>query len=542
MRNTLALAGSLLITAALVLGGCPKKEQQKDPTEREKAAIRGRADDAFADLERAERGEPTVPDERTRLDEDEMRPEPKPEPPPEPEVERKPPDAVPVNPARSAPAWVNSQPRMPGYYVGIGVATDHGDEAADWARARNHAYVELASTLKVHINSVITDYFREKNLKLYEGDNITKDASRQDSSYSQDTQFFVQSTLEGVEIHDRWKDQSQTKYWMLVRLSKAEIERRLRERLQKARDKAVDHVEAALRAEQRNDIGGALKGYFKAYLALREYFGGVVEYDIDGDGDDEVLNHAIERAVDRLATGLSWQPSDLERSAVIGQGLSEPLKVVVEFGDQPVRSLPVHFAFQRGEGTVESQVSTGDDGSAQAQVVKVFGDRKAIVAARVDAGALLDRPRETRVVLAKFANALDRASGKFVISLEELSAYVDIGEELFGREVDSGSIAAELKQRLHSELGLVFTRSSRGADLEITGSASVARADCSDFFAQRKCKARIQITVTNRLKGRQLFSKSFTRSGNGPSDREAGRQALRKAGQRVAKKIIEAMK
>ena len=542
MRNTLALAGSLLIAAALVLGGCPKKEQQKGSTEREKEAIRGRADDAFADLERAEQGQPTVPDERTRLDEDEMRPEPKPEPPAEPEVERKPPDAVPVNPSRAAPAWVNSQPRMPGYYVGIGVATDHGDEAADWARARNHAYVELASTLKVHINSVITDYFREKNLKLYKGDNITKDASRQDSSYSQDTQFFVQSTLEGVEIHDRWKDQSQNKYWMLVRLSKAEIERRLRERLQKARDKALDYVKAALRAEQRNDIGGALKGYFKAYLALREYFGGVVEYDIDGDGDDEVLNHAIERAVDRLATGLSWRPSDPERSAVIGQGLSEPLEVVVEFGDQPVRSLPVHFAFQRGKGTIEGQVSTGDDGSARAQVVKVFGDRKAIVAARVDAGALLDRPRETRVVLAKFANAIERASGKFVISLEELSAYVDVSEELFGREVDSGSIAAELKQRLHSELGLVFTRSSRGADLEISGSASVARADCSDFFAQRKCKARIQITVTNRLKGRQLFSKSFTRSGNGPSDREAARQALRKAGQRVAKKIIAAMK
>lgn len=526
---------------AMILSGCPKKEQKKGPTKREVAAVRARSADAFADLEAAERGEPTpAPKAKPELDEEEMRPKPKP---PEPELEpppQKPVESVPVNPARAAPAWVNSQPKMPGYYVGIGVSTDHGDESADWARARNHAYVELASTLKVHINSVIVDYFKENNLKLYKGDNVTKDTSRTDSAYSQDTQFFVDQTLEGVEIHDRWKNPQEKKYWMLVRLSKAEIARRLRERLEKARKKAVDYVQAAVKAEQGGDIAGALKGYFKSYLALREYFGGVVEVDLDGDGKKEVLNHEIERSVDRLVAGLSWEPSDPNRKAVNGQGLREPLKLMVSYSGKPVNALPVAFAFQRGKGSVEGKVATGSDGAAQAQVVKIFGDKKAIVGARVDVEALVDNPRQARVAMAKFGTALERKTGKFFIELEELSAYIDISEELLGEEVRPGSVAVDIKDRLHKELGLVFTRSSRGADLEITGSAVVDA--CTDFFAQRQCTARVKVTVTDRLKGRQLFSKKYNVKGNGENDKEAGRAALGKVGKRVSKKIIEGMK
>jgi hypothetical protein len=527
------MAGCLV----LFLSGCSGPARQKKELDRTNVAgVRARSADAFADLEAAEQGEP-IPRPRSRdVDEADLAPEPKPKA----EMERKPVDSVPINPARKAPAWTRSQPRMPGYYVGIGISTSHGDEARDWDRARNHAYVELASTLKVHIHSAITDYFKENNLKLYDKDNLTKDVTRQDSSYAKDTQFFVSQTLEGVEIHDRWKDVAQEKYWMLVRLSQAEIARRIRERLEKARKKALDHVRAAVAAESQGRIGAAFSGYFKSYLALREYFGGVIEYDMDNDGKKDVLNHQIERAVRRLASGLDWQVEKDELTAVNGSGLLEPLRVLVTYAQQPVKSFPVNFSFQRGKGSVESQVSTDSSGLAQARLVKVFGRKKAILTARVDVASLVDSAQDSRIVQAKFNSSLGAKTGKFYVSLEELSAHIHIVEELLGEEVKPGSVAVDVKDRLHAELGLVFTKTKRNADLVIEGKASVG--SCTDFFAQRQCTARVTVTVSDERKNRQLFSNKYKVRGNAGNDKEAGRVALSKVGKRLAKKIIQSIK
>ena len=539
MNRYMVKVAVVLGASALLVSGCAKKPDRRADDRRKAAAIRARSDDAFADLANEERarGMPAPKPDHKRVTEDELRPKPKAK---EPEIEKKPVDTVPVNPARVAPAWVNSQPNMPGYYVGIGVATSSGDEGNDWKKARNSAYVELASTLKVHIQGVITDYFREKNLKLYKGDSITKDTTRQDASYAQDTQFFVDQTLEGVEIADRWKDKGQRKYWMLVRLSKAEIQRRLQERLDKARNKAVDYVKAAIKAEQAGNLAAAFKGYFKSYLALREYFGGIVKYDMDGDGKPEILNHEIERAVDRLADSLTWKPENANRKGVNGRGLDEPLVVDVTFKGNPVNGLPVQFVLERGMGSIESGITTDSSGVAKGTVIKLFGQKKAIASARVDAGALVDNVREARVLAAKFGNSLSRKTGKFYIELEELSAYISIEEELLGEELDSGGIASEVKDRLHKELGIVFTNSPRGADLEIKGKAVVE--DCTDFYQQRRCTARVNVVVSDRAMGRQLFAKQLKISGNAEKDKEAGRNALAKVGRKIAKKIIEKLK
>jgi hypothetical protein len=241
MRGALAIALSGVVLAWLP-AGCGGGKQEQKPTKKEIQHVRDRSADAFADLEAAERGEKAPPPKALPELDEPPPPKPKPAEPAKPVFTEKPVASVPDNPSRAAPDWVNAQPSMPGYYVGIGVATGRADEEGDWSRARNAAYVELSSTLKVHIQSVIVDYFKENNLKLYKGDSITDDTSRTDSAYRQDTQFFVDQTLEGVEIHDRWKDVGAKKYWMLVRLSKEEIARRIRERLEKARKKAVDYV------------------------------------------------------------------------------------------------------------------------------------------------------------------------------------------------------------------------------------------------------------------------------------------------------------
>jgi hypothetical protein len=539
MRHRLAIVLLVLGAITLIFGGCggPKVQQKKGPGKQQVSDIRSRSGDAFADLEAAERGEVAPPSRELEEEPPPKKIEPKEEEPP---YKPKPVAAVKVNPSRSAPAWTNSQPKMSGYYVGIGVATSQGDEERDWARARNHAYTELASTLKVHINSVIKDYFKENNMKLYDKDNVTKDTSRQDSSYSEDTSFFVDTTLEGVEIHDRWKDTQQTKYWMLVRLSKAEIAKRIKQRLEKARKKALDYVRAAIKAEKSARIGEAFKGYFSAYLALREYFGGVVEYDVNGDGKMDILNHEIERAVHRLAADLKWQVDEPNLKAVIGSGIKDPLAVKVSYKNSPVKSLPVAFAFQRGTGSVERSVSTSEDGLAAARVMKIFGEKKAILGARVDVEALISKNRDVRIVLAKFAKDLELKTGKFFVELEELSAYINIEEDLLGETVSPGTISADVKDRLHSALGIVFTKSSSGADLEIKGKAVVG--SCQDFYDQRMCTARVNVTVTDRLNNRQLFSKKYKVKGNGEKDQDAGREALRKAGPKIAKKIIESMK
>jgi hypothetical protein len=523
----------LLLTAC----GGASKEAKQARNQSEVAAIRSRSADAFEELGAAQRGD-MAPQKHTSeapvIQPAVIKPE-APKPP-----KQKPIDTINVNPSRIAPDWVNSQPQMEGYYIGIGVSTSHGIEEDDWARARNAAYIELSSTLTVHINSVIHDYFKENNVRLYDKDNLTKDTARQDSSYALDTSFFVDQTLEGVEIYDRWKDTAVNKYWMLTRLSKAEIARRLREQLERARTKAVDYVQAAIKAEAEGRVAEAYRGYFRSYLALREYFGGVVEYDLNGDGKPEILNHEIERLVARLSGDLTWQVANPNLKAVIGSGIDEPLSVAVAFKAKPVKSLPVAFAFQRGTGTVEGLVSTGDDGVASAKVVKIFGDKQAIIGARTDVDTLTENKHEAAVIESKFGTALGLKTGKFFIALEGLSAHVAVKEENLGNEVRPGTIAVVLKSKLHTELGIVFTNAAQDADLEITGVATTG--SCTDMFSKRLCAAEVNVTVSDRLHERQLFSEKYKISGSGDNDKEAGLDALRKVGPRIANEIIEKMK
>ncbi len=235
-----------------------------------------------------------------------------------------------------------------------------------------------------------------------------------------------------------------------------------------------------------------------------------------------------------------WAVAQPNHKAVIGSAIADPLAVAVTYKNQPVRSLPVVFAFQRGEGSIEGHVSTGDDGGATAQVVKIFGDKKAILEARVDVSALVSGRNPIRIVEAKFANDLSLNTGKFFVELEELSAFIKIEEELLGEEVQPGSVAADIKDRLHKALGIVFTKGARGADMEISGVAVVSR--CTDFFQQRQCTADVNVTVTDRTRSRQLFAKKYKVKGNGEDDQEAGRKALSKAGGRIAREIIKGMK
>jgi len=160
--------------------------------------------------------------------------------------------------------------------------------------------------------------------------------------------------------------------------------------------------------------------------------------------------------------------------------------------------------------------------------------------ARVDVASLVENDRNVRVVEGKFGKDLDLNTGKFFITLEEVSAYVDIREENLGDRIKPGSISADIKDKLHAALGVVFTKSRGGADMEITGEASTG--SCTDFYEKRMCTARVNITVKDRLKNQQLFSKKYNVKGTGENDKEAGRDALRKAGPKIAKKIINQMK
>lgn len=265
-----------------------------------------------------------------------------------------------------------------------------------------------------------------------------------------------------------------------------------------------------------------------------------MEHDLDGDGKPEVLNHEIERAVTRLASDLDWQSAGAGLKAVNGRGLESPLQVTVRHKGNPVPSLPVVFAFQRGKGSIEGRVSTGPDGLASARVVKIFGDKQAILGAQVDSAALLENERDARIIQEKFGNDLKLKTGKFHVELEELSAFVRVREVLAGEEVDSSTVVTDIKNKLHSELGLVFTPSAKGADMEISGEVVVDQ--CGEFFAQRQCTARVNVTVADRLQGRDLFAKKYTVKGNGENDQVAGRDALDKAGKRIAKELVEGLK
>ena len=436
-------------------------------------------------------------------------------------------------PKKAKPSWVDSGTvNMPDYYVGIG-------EAAEWEGATTRAFDQIGAQIKVTVKSEARNVFREKSIQLHEGKDGLASAGRTEERTDSDASLLVDQTLEGVEIHERYSNG--TRFWILARLSKAKLKQLLAAKLEAARDAAISSFKMAEEALARGDVGDALRNYVRTLTALRTFQGGQVKADVNGDGKDDVLNALLYRSIQQVLAGLKLTPKQSSLSATAGAALSEPLQLGATYKDAPAKRLPLRFDFSTGSGKVEQGVVTDDSGQASAGVSKVFGKPEAVILAKVNLEALCDDPRREYPPIEKaYGKDLDRAVGKFRVSLGAAKVFVKIIEKNLGQSASAG-IAAAVKDVVSDKLGLTFTDNRSEATMAIEG--AVDTGQCKEFYEQRKCKATARISVKDLASGQELFSKTVTASGTDPSsDKAAGLDALAKVGSKIGKTLAQKLK
>lgn len=162
-------------------------------------------------------------------------------------------------PTQAAPPdWLQDRPQAPDAYIGIGRA-DKNLHPVDFAQiAKRNALSDLASEIKVQIDT---------RSMLYQIEN--RDRYRED--YQSATRLRAQQNLEGYEQVDSWQNDDQ--YAVYYRLSKSAYQRQQEARRRQALDRARAFFQQGQQLENQGRYADALQQHLQALTILEPYLG-----------------------------------------------------------------------------------------------------------------------------------------------------------------------------------------------------------------------------------------------------------------------------
>lgn len=264
---------------------------------------------------------------------------------------------IPENPK---PEWVKNYPIDPGYYTGIASAPLHPFNTDHIAQARDAALSEMAASITVQIVSESESTIRENNLFFSQ-------------SFEERITSFTEQQLEGYELVDTWEGENQ--YWVYYRLSKAEYQRQLKEKMQRAENLSSDLVEKAHQQVGENNLNLAVSYYLQAFAALGEFAGYGIESEVQQ--KRVYLDNHIYQSLQDVLNGLVIEPEKTTVEAEFLKSIQDPVRVFVYASlhdgnnRNPVISFPVKAEFEDGSGMITKEYNTGGDGSFFIRVSKI---------------------------------------------------------------------------------------------------------------------------------------------------------------------------
>jgi hypothetical protein len=413
---------------------------------------------------------------------------------------------------RAKPAWVNNAPRADGTWIyGYGSAsaplaagksgiTDEASVA--WNTARDRAYSEVASQLKVRVIATAKDFQGRYQM----GSHVTEV-----SHFSEAISSHVDTSLEGVELHDRYTEKGRVH--VLARFNKAAFDARMAERWAALRAELEARIGEAEAALSRGEKLAALAAALRAAVAQRNLF------DVPVKVGDRLATVVIERLVREASKGMTLQMSEglTGRSGRALEGVSATLSD----GGNSINGAPIRFALRRGAGLEPTVVDTVDS-IASLPATTLWGTRAALTA-----GLALD-------VLAGVARS-DHAwlRGRYNASLRGLRGATSIRLEPLPVAL-RGQVPGNLLEGLKENLGLRITSSP-----EWVVSGSLDDLGCKDLSMRRSCKVSGAVQMREIAGSRRAVSLTMTRRGTHSDDVLASAQAERRLIKRLAKALAE---
>ena len=170
---------------------------------------------------------------------------------------------------RGKPAWIDSYPTDPGFYIGVG-SSKTGDQGNDLEVAKSKALIALASSISTEIRSELTVTAREdsKGGAFQTAEQVIRET--------------VDANLTEVEVADSYYS-ADDGYWFYLRLSKPVWESIQREEADRLSRRVVGIVEPPL-LDKSVPIISRLRALWKGWLLLVESpYSSQIEKTLDGE-------------------------------------------------------------------------------------------------------------------------------------------------------------------------------------------------------------------------------------------------------------------
>lgn len=282
------------------------------------------------------------------------------------------------------PEWVNQRPRLPDYYVGIGMSAKK--DIKDYrTRAKSDALLDLAQEISVAVSGTFVE-------------NIVEKTGLSEAMVRSEIRLSSKAHIGDHELVDQWEDNEA--YWVYYRLSK-ERYRQLRDRSRSTASKlAADMFRRALMADDNHQIVSALRFDYEALQQLSDFLGESIEVDLNG--RTVPLGNAVYAHLQGLMTAIRLSSGRPALPVLIGAPHSGHLAVVASAATDGqkqagIAKLPLTFSFPWR--STKATRYTDQSGKAACEIGSVQTvENELAVAASIDIDTLF--PKATVVLKA----------------------------------------------------------------------------------------------------------------------------------------------
>ena len=339
--------------------------------------------------------------------------------------------------AKRKPSWVKQRPSDQEYYIGRAMSLKEGGEVTYRTEARNKALKELSSEIKVTISA-------NSILRQFENNYLIKEEFESQTSES------VDATLEGYEVFT-WEDKKE--YWVMVRLNKDKYAMRKKMKLDYAKKMSATYYYDGQKAVGKGNIYEGLLFFVQAIKAIKAHVSEDLTYkDIEGNlnlGAD--IFSAIQAAFRKVKL-VSDQPTyTMQFSKEMEYPLTLKAYYIDALGEErAIQNLPLKYLFTKGEGELTTKGTTGRDGSARCDIIRLISKRRSQeITALFDLDLFLEKEsEEDKVLLKAFFHKEYLPTAKFNIEVQKSTAYVVINEVIFGESSYQGIFGKMMRSEL----------------------------------------------------------------------------------------------
>ena len=418
----------------------------------------------------------------------------------------------------SRPEWLRHRPITNDFYVGISGAQKQNGQFDYAQNAKSRALEDLASEIKVKIESNSVLFQLERN-------NSFKD------SYESVIKNKTSQEIEDFELVDAWE--TDTEYWVYYRLSKVKFKERQREKRETAQNLALDLYKKGNALEQKGDAMAALRNYLAALTCLQDYLGELNE--VSYEGKQVYLTSEIYNAIELMMREIKIASAN-EMDYKRGVSRNQVIDIRVTYKSKPLRSIPLKAYFSAGKGQLSEGVQTNENGNATFVLSSVSSQTASqAIIFELDFEEIKQQNPLNEILL----KTVQAPKQLISLSVSGPTIYIKTDEKNLGERSSSTVIKDYLVREIVNE-GFAVSNDSSPADLICSIESDTKKG--SDNSGIYTSYLTVSVTIQDKNTYKVIYSGKLSDIKGVQLDFEnAGNDAYKKALKEIDKKILPEM-